>query len=54
MSLEAFAVSNLRPLLTTSAKFGQRIPKLFPLFDKIMEERGREITENALDKFCAR
>ena len=39
------------PLLTTSAKFGQRIPKLFPLFDKIMEERSREITENALDKF---
>ncbi len=39
------------PLLTTSAKFGQRVPKLFPLFDKIMAERDREITENALDKF---
>ncbi len=39
------------PILTVSAKDRQRIHKLFPLFDKIIEERSRVIDDNALDKF---
>jgi len=39
------------PILTISAKEGQRIHKLFPIFDTIMEERARWIDDNALDKF---
>ena len=39
------------PVLTVSAKDRQRIHKLFPLFDTILEERSRVIGENALDKF---
>ena len=54
--LERYAYGHLpflsfAPVLTISAKERLRIHKLFPLFDKILEERSRVIQENTLEKF---
>ncbi|MFA6304268.1 MAG: ribosome biogenesis GTPase Der [Patescibacteria group bacterium] len=39
------------PILFTSAKESQRVKKILELTKEIYQERSREITENALDKF---